>query len=126
MAGCECWAYAADLVCPWAASPPTAANLWELEAASCSGGAAVFLACTAGSIEQQQQWLEQEVAIESIIYPQEAAQRRQGDFASAQDDLARQVGARLQEVQQVQAWVCLLNQGVTVLGSCLRRSQQNA
>ena len=80
----------------------------------------VGLACTAGSVEQQRQWLEQEVATESMSYPlREAAQRRQGEVTFAQDDLARQVGARLHEVQHMRAWVCLLIQVVTELGSCL-------
>ena len=38
-----------------------------------------------------------------------AARTRQGESAYAQDDLVRQVGARLHEVHQVRAWVCLLN-----------------
>ena len=68
-----------------------------------------FLACTLGSVEQQRQWLEREVAIDSMTHPvREAAQRRLGESAFAQDDAARQVGTRLHEVQQVKVWVCLL------------------
>ena len=80
-----------------------------------------LLACTAGSVEQQRQWLEQEAAAECTSHPlMEAARRRQGESAFAQDDLARQVGARLHEVQQVRALVCLLEKGVNVLRSRLK------